>query len=160
MESTDSKYLSGFPGQRSYLGALFLVCGLASGCAGSPVHTSSLSPYQLSQIDNYTLCKGATPREAYYPAPAVLSEVRRRGLNCASIYTYSGTGQLDAAAAALGAMSQRGQQPGVAPGGRAQGVAFLRSQRVSGMNKICVYDRMGSEYVITIGATDLCPLSQ
>jgi len=80
-----------------------------SGCAGSPVHTSSLSPYQLSQIDNYTLCKGATPREAYYPSQSVLNEVRRRGLNCASIYIYSGTGELDAAAAALGSMSQRRQ---------------------------------------------------
>lgn len=131
---------------------------LISGCAGSPLHTSSLTPNQLSQIDNYTLCKGATPRESYYPAQTVLNEVRRRELNCGSIYSYSGTGQLEAAAAALSGVTQRGQQSGNA--GRSQGVAFLKSQRVSGFNRICVYDRLGSEFVITIGSTHLCPLSQ
>jgi hypothetical protein len=139
--------------------AIFAVFVL-SGCAGSPLHTSSLSPHQLTQLDNYTLCKGATPREAYYPAQSVLNEVQRRGLNCSSVYTYGGTAHLDAAAAALGAMSRQGQQRSITPGGRAQGTAFLRSQSISGLNRICVYDRMGSAYVMTIAASEVCPLSQ
>ena len=36
---------------------------------------------------------------------------------------------------------------------------FLQGETTSGMNKICFYDCLGSAYAITIGATDLCPLS-
>ena len=36
---------------------------------------------------------------------------------------------------------------------------FLKGERVSGMNKICYYDCLGSEAAITIGATQLCPLT-
>lgn len=37
--------------------------------------------------------------------------------------------------------------------------AFLKGETVSGMNKICFYDNMGSEVAITIGAAQLCPLT-
>ena len=37
--------------------------------------------------------------------------------------------------------------------------AFLKYERLAGMNKICVYERLGSEYAITIRATELCPLT-
>lgn len=47
--------------------------------------------------------------------------------------------------------------PGATYGGQAQGPGFLRSQQRSGFNKICTYDRMGSAYVITVGAAELCP---
>ncbi len=43
--------------------------------------------------------------------------------------------------------------------GTAKGTAFLRNSYVSGMNRICLYDRMGSAYVITIGMAEMCPLS-
>ena len=43
--------------------------------------------------------------------------------------------------------------------GGATGTAFLRSNYVSGMNRICRYDRMGSEFVLTIGAAEMCPIS-
>lgn len=50
--------------------------------------------------------------------------------------------------------------PPVSPGGGAQrGVAFFKRDHVSGMNKICYYDRLGSAVAITIRATELCPLS-
>jgi hypothetical protein len=39
------------------------------------------------------------------------------------------------------------------------GTAFLKSEQISGMNKICYYDELGSTVAITIGATELCPLS-
>ena len=36
---------------------------------------------------------------------------------------------------------------------------FLAGERISGMNKICYYDVLGSTYTLNIGATELCPLS-
>ena len=39
------------------------------------------------------------------------------------------------------------------------GIAFLKYERVSGMNKICVYNQLGSEVAITIKNYQLCPLS-
>ena len=62
---------------------------LLTGCAGSPVHTSSMSRNELMGIDDYTLCKAATPRELYDPSANVMMEVRRRGLDCRSVYTYT-----------------------------------------------------------------------
>ena len=64
------------------------------GCAaiaspGSPVHTSSLSPSELRGVDNYTLCKAATPRELYSPSTEVMREVGRRNVNCGAMYNYT-----------------------------------------------------------------------
>jgi hypothetical protein len=39
------------------------------------------------------------------------------------------------------------------------GIAFFKYERMSGMNKICVYDHLGSDVVITIASYKLCPLS-
>lgn len=39
------------------------------------------------------------------------------------------------------------------------GTAFLQSQYVSGMNRICIYDHLGSQVAITVGAAEMCPLS-
>lgn len=39
------------------------------------------------------------------------------------------------------------------------GTAFFKGEKVSGMNKICFYDHLGSEVAITISATSLCPLT-
>jgi hypothetical protein len=36
---------------------------------------------------------------------------------------------------------------------------FLKGDRVSGMNKICYYDVLGSTYTLNIGMVELCPLS-
>jgi hypothetical protein len=38
-------------------------------------------------------------------------------------------------------------------------VAFLKHHYVSGMNRICVYDHLGSQYVTTIPAAQICPVS-
>jgi hypothetical protein len=64
---------------------------LLSGCAlfeGSPAHTSSLNSNQIRNVDNYTLCVAAAPREFYSPSSTVMMEVQKRGLNCRSIYQY------------------------------------------------------------------------
>ena len=41
-----------------------------------------------------------------------------------------------------------------------QGVTcFFKSEQISGMNKICYYDCLGSTAAITISAVSLCPLT-
>jgi hypothetical protein len=62
---------------------------LLSSCAGSPVHTSSMSSDELEGVDEYTLCKAATPRPRYAPSARVMLEVKRRGVNCQGVYTYT-----------------------------------------------------------------------
>lgn len=39
------------------------------------------------------------------------------------------------------------------------GVAFLVSSQISGLYKICTYNYLGNQIVITVGTTDICPLS-
>lgn len=39
------------------------------------------------------------------------------------------------------------------------GPTFLKGSYVSGASRICTYDRMGSPYVITVGAAEICPFS-
>ena len=39
------------------------------------------------------------------------------------------------------------------------GIAFFKYSYVSGMNRICVYDHLGSQYVITIPAAQVCPVN-
>jgi len=39
------------------------------------------------------------------------------------------------------------------------GMAFFKYERVSGMNKICFYDHLGSEVAITIKSYAICPLT-
>lgn len=36
---------------------------------------------------------------------------------------------------------------------------ILQESYVSGMNRICLYGGVGGDYAVTIGATELCPLS-
>ena len=37
--------------------------------------------------------------------------------------------------------------------------AFFRYDYVSGMNRVCVYDHLGSDYAITIKAYEVCPVT-
>lgn len=39
------------------------------------------------------------------------------------------------------------------------GVAFFKYSYVDGLNRICVYDHLGSKYIITIPAAQVCPVS-
>ncbi len=41
----------------------------------------------------------------------------------------------------------------------AAGTAFYVGEELSGMNKICYYEYLGSKIAITIKAIELCPLS-
>lgn len=39
------------------------------------------------------------------------------------------------------------------------GTAFYKGEKISGMNKICYYDHIGSEVAITIKSYDICPVT-
>lgn len=39
------------------------------------------------------------------------------------------------------------------------GTAFFKYEYISGLNKICVYDHMGSDVAITIKSYKICPIS-
>lgn len=39
------------------------------------------------------------------------------------------------------------------------GLAFFKYERTTGLNKICVYDHMGSDISITIKSYKLCPIT-
>tara|TARA_R110000751_G_scaffold73408_1_gene148410 strand:+ start:133 stop:315 length:183 start_codon:yes stop_codon:yes gene_type:complete len=39
------------------------------------------------------------------------------------------------------------------------GMAFLKYERKSGMNKICVYNDLGSDVTLTVKNYQLCPLT-
>lgn len=60
------------------------------------------------------------------------------------------------AGAAMSAASNNQTPMQSAPGGTG---CFARGEQTSGFNKICYYDCMGSARAITIGSTELCPLT-
>lgn len=37
--------------------------------------------------------------------------------------------------------------------------AFFKYEYTSGMNKICVYDHLGSDFAYTVHSYDLCPVT-
>lgn len=38
-------------------------------------------------------------------------------------------------------------------------MGFLKGEKISGMNKICYYDVLGSIYTLNIRSVELCPLT-
>jgi hypothetical protein len=60
-------------------------------------------------------------------------------------------------AAGLGGAAQTPSAPTYSAPSRA--VGFLNRSYVSGFNRICIYDELGSERAVTIGSTQMCPLS-
>lgn len=68
---------------------LVLAAAMLTGCAGSPVHTAGLSQDELATVGDEALCRAATPREHYRPTPLIVQEVKRRGIDCSTIYTYT-----------------------------------------------------------------------
>lgn len=62
-----------------------------------------------------------------------------------------------------GTASLSAQQVGMPPASskpiRVAVICFKSGEQVSGMNKICYYNCLGSQAAITIGAVQLCPLT-
>jgi hypothetical protein len=58
-----------------------LLCGCAP-AVYSVYHTGSMSPEQLTEVDEVTLCDSAIPVGFYRPRPEIVREVQRRGVDC------------------------------------------------------------------------------
>ena len=56
-------------------------------------------------------------------------------------------------------MIQGATTPTTSLGSTNQAVGFFQYDYVSGHNRLCYYDRLGSTVVKTIGAAQICPLS-
>jgi hypothetical protein len=150
---------------------------LLAGCGLSPEYRYN----QLKSVSDYDVCHALSdPRANSIGAgwsirrDAAVRVASERRLTCdremfARIHALEGPSR-DAAVGNSLMMMQQGiqmmspqpQPPGLrAPlgGGVQSGTAFLKGSYVSGMNRICNYDRVGSAVAITVGAAELCPLT-
>lgn len=126
--------------------ALALLALLAGGCTGFDVDEFLWGPAaQRATVtrtgSDLTLCRYL---RNYQDAPIDLrrdwaQELARRGQNCSN--------DVDVLSAED------------APGGSSGTTAFYKADRVSGVNRICRYDQRGSAVVITIPASQFCPLT-
>ena len=128
---------------------------LLAGCVSVPekiAEAPTLSSYTLCERLAVGVLADGRIREAW------ASELQRRGENCSQ---YSSTIQARQASdiQALQLANQL-QQRRPAQSSAPAMTAFLRHNYVSGANRICVYDRGGSQFVTTIPAASICPLSQ
>jgi hypothetical protein len=96
------------------------------------------------------------------------AEINRRGVNCGQYAALINTkiqqrNQSNQHLREVGTALLNGQPAPVRSqpqgGGVATSVGFYKKEYTSGHNKICVYDRLGSEAAITIGAAEICPPS-
>jgi hypothetical protein len=58
-----------------------LLCSCAP-AVYSVYQTANMSPQQLAEIDDVTLCDSAIPVGIYRPRPEIVREVQRRGVDC------------------------------------------------------------------------------
>ena len=134
-----------------------LVTFLLAGCAGSPFATSMMSPSQLKSVNDYTLCKAATPRELYSPSYKVMNEVRSRGLSCGSIYTYGQDGPTGSQLLGL-ANKVYGSNANQAPANRNNDFELLNEKSHSNGFRSCNYKDGNNYYEVISGANDCSTL--
>lgn len=60
-----------------------------SGCVGSPVHTKSLNAQDIKSVSNRNLCY-AVSRGSEFKTKTIMSEIQRRGIDCAAINRENG----------------------------------------------------------------------
>ena len=58
----------------------------------------------------------------------------------------------------LNAQMQASQYQPFAQTPQKPATAFYKSQYVKGMARVCIYDNLGSPFILTIGSTELCPI--
>lgn len=131
------------------LAALAAIC---SGCA--------MTPQELATRSTGSLCVSYARAILNSNRGAWLEEVYRRGETCAPYATEMVIAARESQQTLNSLNTQLGvpASPVAAPAGRTI-TAFLRTSREEGMNRICVYDALGSPYVITLKAAQICPVS-
>jgi len=86
-------------------------------------------------------------------------QCRRDMIHSAEIAHQEMMSRISAAGEALSNSSSSSSFNQPAPPAASRPAGFLERQYVDGVNRICVYNSMGSEYIVTINSTSLCPLS-
>jgi hypothetical protein len=125
------------------------------------------SQYSLVGATGLDLCYGyiSNRGDARYQR-LVAEEIQKWGIDCREHLPMIQT-KLAADRVNLEAQRQRIEQLNLArqllapsrPDRSRQGAAFLKREYTSGFNKICIYGRLGSDVAVTIGGTELCPLT-
>lgn len=142
-----------------------LAVGLA-GLAGCGTTFDSI-PEKLGKSQDWELCYSSIAGEYQHERELAGQMVRSKGINCKDHLPL-----VQARMAARGASNDRAMQllmlgnqisnqrplaPSLSTTVRPTG--FLKRQFTSGTNRICVYDQMGSEFVLTVGANDICQMA-
>lgn len=122
------------------------IAGFLAGCANSPLMIAHMDAQEIRTVSNEDLCRTYTTHHGTFAGDSytVRQEVKRRGIDCGIPGSLR---LLSVPASTYG---------GVPAGG---GTGFLKHDYVSGLNRICVYDQVGSEVAVTVGAADVCPLT-
>lgn len=149
-------------GMRQYKDAsgCFLVGGVESRWVSGAV-SKSASPIQLCGGTETGAYQITLVRDGSYPGIEKDNDYAVQ-LGKFQIQQQRAQAATNAANMAATAAIVQSLNPSTAPqvgGGAAQGPAFLKRQYVSGFNRICVYNRMGSEVAVTIGSAELCQIS-
>jgi hypothetical protein len=140
-----------------------LVMTLLSGCADTPFVITGMNSERIKQVPNDALCN-TYQFNGFYAGDTytVREEVRRRGIDCGmpgSSRPSNAADSLMLIQTGTQLMQQGRRQPNPVDNPTAP-AAFLRNSYVSGLNRICLYDRLGSQVAVTIPATAICPLGR
>lgn len=150
---------------------------LLAGCGLSPEYRFN----QLKSASDYDVCHALSDPRATsigmgwsVRRDAAVRVANERRISCdremfARIHAMEGPSRDAAVGNSLMMMQQGIQMMSPQPqspsartplgGGAQSGTAFLNGSYVSGMNRICNYDRLGSAVAVTVSSTELCPLT-
>lgn len=140
------------------------LCALA-GCGMFPTVTE-----QIAAASDYELCYFSVAAETQYFRQSARNAIAAKGVDCNTHWPMvqariSARAADDARSMQLLQIGTQMMAPNRTPtsqalgGGAASGTAFLKRNYVSGFNRVCIYDRMGSEVAVTVGAVELCPIT-
>ena len=129
---------------------------LLAGCAKPPGYYAKQSSVELC-MDYLTL------PSANINQSARAAELARRGEDC-SVYSGAASARNKANANFERTLRSMSQQQGYGSNNYNTNsnnniVCHKKREWTSGMNKNCVYNCLGSEYVQTVGAAQICPIS-
>ena len=123
-------------------------------------------PEKLGKAQDWELCFSSIAGEYAYERELAGKMVVSKGIDCAAHLPT-----VQARIAARGSSFDRNmqllmlgnqianQRPALPAPAAVQPTGFLKRQYLSGQNRVCIYNQMGSEYAVTIGATAICSLS-
>ena len=116
---------------------------------------TGMNSSEIKSVSNEALCrtysfKGFYDGDTY----TVRNEVRRRGIDCGT----PGSLKADNSAAIIAGLSTLANS-GNSGGSAIKTTGFFQSSYQSGFNKVCLYSDGINPSALTVGATEICPLT-